>query len=81
MSRKKIYSNFDEIDKDLKILHLRSEIAKEELKLSFYETKEDLMPSKIVRGILGGESTTSLLLKLLTPVFTFAISKFLNRYR
>ncbi len=81
MRKKKNYSNFEEIDKDLRILRLQSEITKEELKLSLHDTKEELTPSKLVTGIVGGVATSALLLKLVTPLISFGIGKLLNKYR
>lgn len=78
---KQKYTNFETIDKDIRRLYLQSEIAKEELKLSFHNTKEDLTPSKLVTGIIGGAATSAVLLKLLTPVISFGIGKLLNKYK
>ena len=81
MSGKKKYSNFEEVDRDLKRLYLQSEISKEELKLSFHLTKESAKPSKLITGLIGGVATSTLLLKLLMPLFSFGIGKFLKKYR
>ena len=80
MSGQKKYSNFEEIDKDLKRLYLQSEISKEELKLSLYEVKESVTPSKLFGSVLGGVASSALLIKLLTPVATFGIGKIMARY-
>ena len=80
MSGRKKYSNFDQIDKDLKRLHLQSEISKEELKLSFYETKESITPGKVVTSVVGGVATSAALFKILTPVISFGIGKLLTNY-
>ncbi|MCF8713623.1 hypothetical protein JM658_02190 [Joostella atrarenae] len=38
----KVYTSFEEIDKDLKILRLKKDISKEEIKLNYNGLKEDL---------------------------------------
>jgi hypothetical protein len=81
MKKNTPYSSFEQIDKDLKILRLQSEITKEELKLSFHETKEELTPGKLITGIVGSLATSALLLKLLVPIISFGIDKLLDKYR
>lgn len=44
----KEYQSFDEIERDLKILKLQSEIDKEEVLLSFHRTKEALSPGALL---------------------------------
>ena len=44
----RIYSSFEEIDKDLKILKLQTEIDKEEIKLSIDQTKHNLSPMSLI---------------------------------
>lgn len=78
---KKTYTSFDEIDSDLKRLWLQSEIDKEELKLSLHETKESVTPGKIVAGLVGGFATSAVLIKLFTPVASFAIGRLLQKYK
>ena len=79
MSKK--YTSFEEIDKDLKILYLQSEISKEELKLAARDVKEDIKPSNLVIGLLGGLATSAVLIRLLTPIASFAISKYLTKHK
>lgn len=78
---RKKYTTFEELDQDIKRAYLQSEIDKEELKLSLHETKESLTPGKIATAILGGLATSAVLIKLLTPVASFAIGRFLQRYK
>ncbi len=44
----KEYRSFEEIERDLKILKLQSEIDKEEVILSFHRTKEALSPLSVL---------------------------------
>ena len=46
----KEYRSFEEIDRDLKILKLQSEIDKEEVMLSFHRTKEALGPMSLLNS-------------------------------
>lgn len=80
MSKNKPYTSFEEIDRDLKRLQLMSEISKEELKLSFNQTKDSITPSKIFGSVLGGVATSSLVLKLLAPVASFGITKLMSSF-
>jgi len=77
----KKYTSFEEIDKDLKRLHLQSEISKEELKLSFHEVRDSVTPSKLIAGVIGSAATGAVIFKLLTPLISFGIGKLLKRYR
>lgn len=79
MSKK--YTSFEEIDQDLKRLYLQSEISKEELKLAARDVKEDIKPSNLIIGILGGLATTAVAVRLLTPVASFLIAKYLNKHK
>ncbi|MFC7356168.1 DUF6327 family protein [Jejudonia soesokkakensis] len=79
MSKK--YTTFEEIDQDLKRLYLQSEISKEELKLAARDVKEDIKPSNLVMGVLGGLATSAVVIRLLTPVASFLIAKFLNKHK
>lgn len=49
----KIYTSFEEIDRDLKILKLQRQIDKEQLKLSVQETKNSLYPTHLLGGFKG----------------------------
>ncbi|MDX1461459.1 MAG: DUF6327 family protein [Marinirhabdus sp.] len=77
----KKYTSFEEIDRDLKRAYLQSEIDKEELILSVHNAKESITPGKIATAILGGVATSAVLIRLLTPILSFGIGKFLNKYR
>jgi|LSQX01.2.fsa_nt_gb hypothetical protein len=55
--RMKKYKNFDEIDRDLKYLRLKTKIELEELKLSINDTKEsiseELAPRNLIAAAVG----------------------------
>ena len=78
---KKKYYTFDELDQDIKRAKLQSEIDMEELKLSLHQTKESVTPGKIATAIIGGMATSAVLIKLLTPVASFAIGRLLQKYK
>ncbi|QNJ97501.1 DUF6327 family protein [Constantimarinum furrinae] len=70
----KRYTSFEEIDRDLKWLHLQSQIDKEELKINFNETKESLSPSNLVTGLIGGAATGAVVFKVLSPLLGLGVS-------
>jgi len=49
----KRYSTFEEIDTDLKILRLQRDIDKENLKLTYQSTKNNLYPTNLLGGFSG----------------------------
>ncbi len=49
----KQYRSFEEIDRDLKILKLQTQIDKEEIKLSIDQTKASLSPLSIAGSLVG----------------------------
>lgn len=63
------YSNFKEIDKDLKILKLQTEIDKEEIKLSLDQTKDSLSPMSLVGSTIGAIIQKALVLKAVSKIF------------
>lgn len=64
----KRYKNFDEIDRDLKFLRLKSKIDMEEVKLGFNEGKrnvvETLSPVNIIANTLGSIIKRTFVLKV-----------------
>jgi len=64
----RVYSSFDEIDKDLKILKLQTEIDKEEIKLSMDQTKESLSPKSLIRSAIGSIAQKALVLKAVSKI-------------
>jgi len=64
----RIYSSFEEIDKDLKILKLQTEIDKEEIKLSVDQTKQSLSPLSLVGGVVGSIMQKALVLKAVSKI-------------
>jgi hypothetical protein len=60
---KKIYSSFDEIDKDLKILKLQKDIDLEEVKLSYHEVKNSLSPIGLISNVAGAIAQKAFVLK------------------
>ena len=60
---KKIYSSFDEIDKDLKILKLQKDIDLEEVKISYHEVKNSLSPIGLISNVAGAIAQKAFVLK------------------
>lgn len=68
----KRYTSFKEIDQDLKILKLQQEIDRENLKLTFKSTKNNLYPTHLLGGVGG------ILQKLIISVVA---KKLLNKFK
>ncbi len=64
----RVYSSFEEIDKDLKILKLQTEIDKEEIKLSIDQTKENLSPVSLIGSTIGSIIQKALVLKAVSKI-------------
>lgn len=67
----KKYSSFEQIDQDLKILRLEMEIDRENLKMTFQQTKSNLYPTSLLGGFGG------IIKKFLISILA---KKFLNRF-
>lgn len=65
----KEYSSFDEIDRDLKILKLQTQIDKEEIKLSYELIKDNMSPLSLITSISGSIIRKALVLKAVAKVF------------
>ncbi|WP_417884611.1 DUF6327 family protein [Zunongwangia sp.] len=65
----KKYSSFEEIDKDLKILKLQSQIDKEEIKLTLEEVKEGLSPLALLGSTVSSILQKALVLKAVGKIF------------
>ncbi|MFD1094516.1 DUF6327 family protein [Salegentibacter chungangensis] len=65
----KQYSSFEEIDRDLKILKLQTQIDKEEIKLTFEQTKDSLSPVSMIGSIFGSVLQKALVLKAVAKIF------------
>jgi hypothetical protein len=65
----KEYSSFKEIDRDLEILKLQMQIDKEEIKLYFNQTKENLSPISLMGSVIGSIAKKALELKLASKIF------------
>lgn len=71
----RVYSNFDQIEKDLKILKLRKQIGEEEFKLSVNRVKggvnSGLSPLSTISSILGSLLQKAIVAKLLSTLFGY----------
>ena len=64
----RVYSSFEEIEKDLKILKLQTEIDKEEIKLSVDRTKASLSPVSLIGSLIGSIAQKALVLKAVSKI-------------
>jgi len=69
----KIYTSFDQINRDLKVLRLEKEIKQEELKLRFASTKESVSfsPASTALSFLGAIVQKALVAKIIGKVFGY----------
>lgn len=65
------YNNFEEIERDLKLLKLQKEIDKEKVLLSYNMTKESLAPKRIIKSAAGSIFKNALILKGATSVLGY----------
>ena len=63
------YSSFEEIEKDLKILKLQTEIDKEEVKLSLDQTKGGVSPTSLISDAFGSLLQKAIVLKAASKIF------------
>ncbi len=67
----KVYSNFEEIDLELEILKLESEIEREKLKKSFFYLKQSVSPMQIASSVVGNIAQKAFIGKFLVKIFPF----------
>ena len=65
------YKNYEEIERDLKLLKLQKEIDKERVLLSYNQTKESLSPKRILKSAAGSIFKNALVLKGATSVLGY----------
>ena len=65
----KEYSSFDEIERDLKILKLQTQIDREEIKLSYERTKDNISPLSLLGSMVGSVIQKALVLKAVAKIF------------
>lgn len=70
----KRYTDFDEIDRDLKFLRLKSRIDLEEVKIGFYYSKETLAeilsPVNFIAGTIVSIAKKAFILKIASKVIS-----------
>ncbi|RAV29418.1 hypothetical protein [Sinomicrobium soli] len=65
----KVYTSFEEVDKDLKALRLQKDIAREEIKLNYHNLKDDLGFLNLVGKTTGYILKRALALKVARKLF------------
>lgn len=69
------YRNFDEIDRDLKLLKLQQDIAKEEISLNVNRAKESIKPKAIVKNLAGTVLKSAMVFKTLNKLLSVVAKK------
>lgn len=74
----KIYSSFEEIELDLKILKIQREIHAQKIKLNLEKTGENLRPINLLEGYIGetNRTTFSLIEQVIKIILQFVIKPF-----
>ncbi|MDT0690463.1 DUF6327 family protein [Salegentibacter sp. F188] len=65
---KKRYTSYDQVDRDLKILKLQTDIDKEEVKLSVDQVKSNISPKVIGSDLFGSVVQKALILKAISKI-------------
>jgi hypothetical protein len=65
----KEYSSFEEIDRDLEILKLQTQIDKEAIKLCINQTKENLSPFSLLGSAMGTVVKKAMDLNIVSKIF------------
>lgn len=73
----KIYSSFEEIELDLKILKIEREIHAQKIKLGFQKTGENLRPINLLQDYIGqgNQTTFSMIEQIVKFIIQFAMKK------
>lgn len=75
----KRYTSFDQIDRDLKYLRLKSQVDFEQVKMGIHDTqttfKESLSPMNLIGGLVGAVVKKAFLLKVFNKVVKMAVSR------
>lgn len=76
--RPKIYSSFEEIELDLKILKLEREIHAQKIKMGFQEIGESLRPRNLLQDYIGegNQTTFSLVEQIIKFILQFVVKPF-----
>lgn len=69
------YKSFNEIDRDLKLLKLQQDIAREEISLSVNRTRESMAPKEILKGFSEKFLSSSMLYKMLGKILSKTSSR------
>jgi len=75
----KIYETYEEVNHDLKILKLQTQIDKEKIRLATNSIKEDFSPVSVASGIIGKIAKRALILKAVAKIVGIRKAKIVNK--
>lgn len=81
MKKRKIYSSYDEIDRDLQILDLERKISYQKMRLMTEHLKDDFNFLNLAKGLFGVKKTNAKPIKTLltATIIPFLIKKIAGR--
>ncbi|HLS30245.1 MAG TPA: DUF6327 family protein [Flavobacteriaceae bacterium] len=62
------YESIDDIDRDIEMLELKSQIEKEKIKLRFHQVKNEFSPKTIAADLVASATKSFSVLKILTSL-------------
>ncbi|TQD40726.1 DUF6327 family protein [Haloflavibacter putidus] len=77
----KTYKSYHEVNHDLKILRLQTQIDKEKIKLSINDVKEDLSPINIATNVAVSIAKKALILKAVNKILGIQKAKIVGKTR
>lgn len=63
------YKSIEEIERDIEILKLKSQIEEEKMKIRFYQMKEDLSPRNLFGNLFADASKGIAIFRVLRSVY------------
>ncbi|MDR6299792.1 DUF6327 family protein [Mesonia maritima] len=75
----KVYNSYDEINHDLKVLKLQTNINREKIKREIHYIKEDLSPVSLAAGVATSIAKKAFILKAVSKLIGIQKAKIVNK--
>lgn len=63
------YKNIEEIERDIEILNLKSQIEEEKMKIRFYQMKEEMAPRNLFANLFADASKGIAIFKIVRSLY------------